>query len=1209
MIDSQSSLAGHPPEKLIAAYAVGKCTLIEQAEIDEHCFTCERCRTRLSILLRLCALDGDNEERRELERLFPLGMETITQIRYPASALGTQSATNGSQSRHFGKTSKRASIALLTPSFFAWRQLKLVAFAAIVLAISSAAFYWYQSANSPLHSSLLAMQRSYPNSRPLEVRMTGEFAYKPYERTRSGLNSSDINRDQLNYALLELNKAVAVAPTPQERHALGRLYLLLGEFDEAERQLKLVLESLDNDARILTDLAALYYERSKFSNPNAEQLLQKAVEYYRQALSIDSQLAEAWFNRALCYESLSLYSHAKEDWEQYLKLDPNSEWAKEARERLKKLAMKAEQQPGPRIDINKAIETKDDEQLKQYIGQNFVDVNLFSTGKLFDDYLSAERSGNKEVADVTLKTLKRLGYLLSEVKGDKFVSDLAILASRASPEMKSKILDVRLKLRQADSEFDRSSHDTAYKLYSQAYSKSERIGDSLHSEIAASKLIRYSNLRAQTEPLIALGNQLVTNTSQRKHLYIQSLTYTSLANAFLASQQGSRALEAGLQSAQIAKKLGDHNTEINGLILAGAAYTRCGNYERAFNKSFEVLSLISGSPVGARRRFQAYQQAWESLLNTDNLHLALAYQKEAVELAYKINNQSMIAGSTGRLGLNLWKLSKTDEATTFIQDAITKSNAIPDQTSRQLLQADLFTVMGDIELKLGQPERSISSYQNATNSVAASNNSVYLSAIHQGMAAAYLAQQKIDEAEVELHKSISLLETNRSRIANANGRSIFLARSQSAYNAMIDIQHSYRKNSISAFNYAERVKSSDLLDSLTNRASTKEIDGRIEVALAGSAKPLKLNQIQDSLPNHVQILSYSITENRLIIWLVKKNSFSSVSVAISANYLKNLATDYLLSVRSKGGIDQLNQRSSELYRHLILPINAQLDKNKLLCIIPDTGLNRFPFSALLSNEKRYLIEDYSIVTCPSASVFIQALALAKQKPSLPTKSFIGFSNPRFDNAQYPGLPTLPSSEEEVTFASRLYKEGKFFTKENATEGQAAQNFGSNNIVHIASHTLVNEQIPLMSSILLSQEKATPNNTKNKNGIILDGSLQASEIYKLEFPLTRLVVLSSCRSAFESNQQGQAIGALAQAFFAAKVPSVMASLWDVDDAKSAELMLAFHQYHKNQSLGFSESLKLAQRLFLYGSDLNKRHPYYWAAFQLFGCDSGDLTTYN
>lgn len=1214
MKDSQSKLSGHPPEKLIAAYAIGKCSPIEQAEIDEHCFTCEKCRTRLSILLRLCSLDGNDEERRELERLFPLGMEVISQIRHPENDIIHQSPTKDWQSAQSAENQTRrlTSSATTTSNFFNGKvnqPFRYAAVSVLVLAIAGAIYAWYENSNSVLRNSLLAMQRSYPTSRPLESRMTGNFAYKPYARTRGELDNQDINRDQLNYALVELTRVVASTPTPQERHALGRLYLFLGEFEKAESQMKLALEGLSKDAKLLTDIAALYYERSKYADSDSELLLTKAVEYYRQAISIEPQLAEAWFNRALCYEHLALYSKAKEDWQQYLKIDSESEWATEARQRLKNLETKAQQLSPSQIPANKmgdAIASKNDEQLKELISQNFIEVKQYSTDQLFDDYLTAELKGDQQYAEQCLATLKRVGAFTAEVKGDKYILDLAILAARASPKMKSGMLDVRLMLRQADNEYNRSSHDTAYKLYKQAYNAAERIGDNLHLELAASKLIRYSNSRAQTEPLIALGNRILSQTEQRRHLYLQAVIHASLANGFLASQQVSLALENGLRAAEIAKGLGDVNTAINGLMLAGSAYTRSGNYERAFNKSFEVLSLLSENPIDVRRSFQAYQQAWESLFRIGNFHLAMAYQQEAMAVANKIGNNLIITGTIGRLGLNSWKLGQSNEARSLLKEAIEKCSALNDQTSRKLLEADLYTVLGDIELSLGEYEKSLSSYQNAIQSVAESNNSVYLAAISQGKAAAFLAQNRVSEAESELQKSISLIENDRKHIFDAGGRSIFLARSQNAYNAMIDLQYKHKQNPYLAFNYAEVVKSRDILDSVTNHASTKEIDGRVEVALSGNARPLKLHQIQRSLPNHIQVLSYSMTENDLIIWHITNNTFSSTSVKISANKLKSLVAEYLSSIRSKAELGKTKRQASELYSYLIFPVADKLDTSRQLCIIPETAFNKLPFSSLFSTDKnRYLVEDYSIINSPSVSILLETINLAKGKPALPTQSFIGLSNPRFSSRRFPGLPTLPSSEEEVAKASQLYKQGSYFSQENATESRAIQQFGHNNVVHIASHTLINEQIPLLSAILLSDEKQSVPNLKGKNAHVFDGKLQAAEIYQLSFPQTRLVVLSSCRSALGNNSQGQAIGALAQAFFAAKVPSVIASLWDIDDAKSAELMLAFHQYHKTQLLGFSQALRLAQCSFLYGNDADKRHPYYWAAFQLFGCDSGNL----
>jgi CHAT domain-containing protein len=80
--------------------------------------------------------------------------------------------------------------------------------------------------------------------------------------------------------------------------------------------------------------------------------------------------------------------------------------------------------------------------------------------------------------------------------------------------------------------------------------------------------------------------------------------------------------------------------------------------------------------------------------------------------------------------------------------------------------------------------------------------------------------------------------------------------------------------------------------------------------------------------------------------------------------------------------------------------------------------------------------------------------------------------------------------------------------------------------------------------------------------------------------------------------------LVQAFLAAGVPTVVASLWDVDDESSSDLMRAFHYQYRVKHQNFSESLRQAQCSLIHGADSRRQHPYYWAAFLLAGngCDS-------
>ncbi|MBI3232405.1 MAG: hypothetical protein HYZ51_05030 [Candidatus Doudnabacteria bacterium] len=202
MKDSELNTSIHPPETLIAAYAIGKCSPDIQAEIDDHCFTCESCRTRLSILLRLSSLEDNEFERYELERLFPLGKETIAQARQPIGVFPYSAKENHAfpASDHTKHSNKQLPKSIGGKNFF-----RAAAISIILVIASGVGYSWYTKYHSPVRNSLLAMQRSYQQSRPLEARLSGGLDYRPYARTRGDLESANINRDQLNYALAELN--------------------------------------------------------------------------------------------------------------------------------------------------------------------------------------------------------------------------------------------------------------------------------------------------------------------------------------------------------------------------------------------------------------------------------------------------------------------------------------------------------------------------------------------------------------------------------------------------------------------------------------------------------------------------------------------------------------------------------------------------------------------------------------------------------------------------------------------------------------------------------------------------------------------------------------------------------------------------------------------------------------------------------------------
>jgi CHAT domain-containing protein len=119
------------------------------------------------------------------------------------------------------------------------------------------------------------------------------------------------------------------------------------------------------------------------------------------------------------------------------------------------------------------------------------------------------------------------------------------------------------------------------------------------------------------------------------------------------------------------------------------------------------------------------------------------------------------------------------------------------------------------------------------------------------------------------------------------------------------------------------------------------------------------------------------------------------------------------------------------------------------------------------------------------------------------------------------------------------------------------------VLHLATHTVVDDQSPERSGVLLTAEPASE-----------DGLLQIREIVPLHLD-GRVVVLSSCRSASGEVLRGEGVMGIARAFFQAGAHTVVASLWPLRDDEGAALFDRFY-VHLGEGRSVSASLRGAQR---------------------------------
>ena len=279
-----------------------------------------------------------------------------------------------------------------------------------------------------------------------------------------------------------------------------------------------------------------------------------------------------------------------------------------------------------------------------------------------------------------------------------------------------------------------------------------------------------------------------------------------------------------------------------------------------------------------------------------------------------------------------------------------------------------------------------------------------------------------------------------------------------------------------------------------------------------------------------------------------------------------------------------------LHDLLIEPIRSQLDPAKVICFIPDEPLHSLPFGALISTSSgRYLVQDYRVMTSPSATILIDSTNKARAR-SVKDERLLAVGNPKFDRAANPNLANLANAEREVEEIAPSYPSRRLLIGAQATQKSVMDELPRAQVAQFAAHYQIDPESQLSSKILLSPAPGERAHSQPYG-------LSSGDIYQMDLAHTRLVVLSACQTGIEQQLRGEGPIGFARSFLVAGVPVVVASLWPVDSEATSELMILFHRFRRLKHLSTTEALTRAQQEIM--THEKYRHPYYWAGFTAIG----------
>ena len=398
----------------------------------------------------------------------------------------------------------------------------------------------------------------------------------------------------------------------------------------------------------------------------------------------------------------------------------------------------------------------------------------------------------------------------------------------------------------------------------------------------------------------------------------------------------------------------------------------------------------------------------------------------------------------------------------------------------------------------------------------------------------------------------------------------------------------------------------------------EELQGRIRETSPTYASltqpvPLNLEQIQTRvLDPETVLLEYSLGSARSLLWAVTPSSMDvfelppRAQVEAAAKRVYDLLTARnrkLAAARVQQADEAYPGEAAKLSAMLLGPAAAKLE-NKRLLIVAEGVLQYLPFGVLPEPGKATpLIVNHEIVNAPSASVLaVLRKETAGRRPA--EKAAAILADPVFSRDDPRIASTVATrslldehflrlrfSRVEAEEIARLAPVGstlKALDFEASRETALKPELAQYRIVHFATHSVLNDEHPDLSGVVLS--------LVDRAGKPQDGFLRLYDIYNLRLAAD-LVVLSACRTALGGEIKGEGLIGLTRGFLYAGAPRVVATLWEIDDRTTSEVMKRFYQAMLGHGERPAAALRAAQVAMwkMKGWDA----PYYWAAFTLQG----------
>lgn len=1001
-------------------------------------------------------------------------------------------------------------------------------------------------------SHLTAAYRQQPGTR-LRLRLTA-FPYVPAEPTIRDVSASEAPVQAVAY------RAVADSTDAREV-AIG--HLLLGRQRDAVGVLEAAVGRDGSRADLWNDLAVGLHELGRLGDD--PELLVRALAATDTASRLSPSMPEPIFNRAAVLDSLALPNAAARVRAQYLAIDGHSRWAEDtraalARERADRLARRRWQTERPRL---RAAALRQDLETVDSILRAFpLEARtwcerevLFQWARAEAEQRYADASQALTVAEITsgrLRTMHGEGLVQAAARAIRTAIDTnetaPLVSAYTAYDQARRLLSERRPteatpfLTEAERDFARGGSPMALVA---RYYRAAAMFDRRH-----------------TEEAIALLDDVEAKAEQQ----FQSLRAHCLwERSRILGRLGKR-----YESLQLAVRAAEQFRRIGEVILAGrneieiaSRLTWLGRSAEAWRLRREIFKTAAANDAGETLLHSAMYTAARDELSMGRHDIARSF----FLLFLPIPGESPLMRFDALLWQTYLELQHGDGADLAprlleLRASVAKIRdpALAAEANDQMTSAEALLV------RRRSPARAVELLTDAIEFRRSAGRLSRLAESYLERGRAYADLQQYDMAQRDFAAALATMEEQRTEIRPLDLRDTFFDVARGTCEELLKLQFE-RRALTESFHTVERCRARSLLDGV----------GRQQAA------PLHHSEVRRRLRDTTVIASYASLGKTTLLLVSSSAGLEAFSVDHHPGELAVRTAEFVSAIERNDSAAH-HRHARALYDLLVGPYEHRLGSATRLVIVSDETVAAMPFAVLEDGERRRLIERVEITCAPSASIYTQRFANGSS-PLPADARVLAVADPAFSRAAGVDLPPLRFARREAAKVAQFHRRTTTLMGEAATADRFLEELVNADLVHVATHAVVNSRAAASSFILLAPGRRD------------SGVVYLSTIAALRLGRSPVVVLAGCRTAIAGPGAG-AIRSLTAAFLAAGAAGVAGTLWSVEDEVTEWFSTALH-HHLRHGKQLSAAVRAAQLDMIGSNDPRLRQPSSWASFVAFG----------